>query len=333
LHTDVSRPDFDEPRGSSLDVLRPIRTGGMRWLTYSIREAWLALRRGGRLSLISLGTIVTAFLILGAFFLVEQHVRTAAAAWADSAELSVFLDEELQEATRLALQEEIARHDGVVHVEFVSRPEALARFNREFPELSDVSTSLEENPFPASLEIRLRADPQAADAGDRLAETLRHRAGVSDVRYDRQWLADITALGQGLRLAGVVAVLILIVSAALTVSAVIRLGLHARKDELEIMELVGAPYTFIRGPFVMEGAILGGAGAALALGVLWVGLVAARRAGIEALTALYGTGQLLFLDFGRGAVLLGGAVLVGALAGLVASHQSSRKGPFPGPSR
>ena len=108
----------------------------------------------------------------------------------------------------------------------------------------------------------------------------------------------------------------------LTVSSVIRLGLHTRKDELEIMELVGAPFTFIRGPFVVEGAILGGAGAALAMVFLWLGVMATERAGIESLTALYGAGQILFLDVRRAALLLGGAVLVGAFAGAIASQPS-----------
>jgi cell division transport system permease protein len=299
----------------------------MRWLAYSIREAWSQLRRGGRLSLISLGTILTAFFTLGGFLVLERHARDAAAQWGSAADLSVFLADNIDESARMVLQQEIAAHEAVAEVEFVSRSDALTRFNREFPELSDISASLADNPFPASLEVRLRSDPRVSDAADRLADALRQRAGVSDVRYDRQWLADLNALGRGLRFAGLAAVLILIASAALTMTAVIRLGLHGRKDELEIMELVGAPDTFIRGPFVVQGAMLGGAGAALAIALLWVGLLAARRAGIQTLTALYGSGQILFLGTGRMAVLLGGAIVVGALAGAVASHPSRSSPP------
>lgn len=305
----------------------------MRWLGYSLREAWLSLRRGGRLSLISLGTILTAFFTLGVFLVLEAHVRQAAAGWADSAELSVFLTEGVDEGTLLALQQEIANHPAVAGVQFVSKPDALARFTKDFPELSDVSSSLAENPFPASFDVRLRSDPRLVDAGDAFASTLRTRAGVADVRYDRDWLSQLSTLGTGVRLAGLGAVVILIVSAALTVSAVIRLGLHARKDELEIMELVGAPFAFIRGPFIAEGAILGGLGAALAMVLLWAGVGAARRAGIESVTALYGTGQIVFLDPFRAGLLIAGAMLVGGVAGVVASHPSRRKGRFSGLSR
>lgn len=305
----------------------------MRWIGYSVREAWRSLRRGGRLSAISLGTILTAFFTLAAFLVVEEHLREVAAGWAETGELSVFLDDAVDDGTRQALLKEIGEHEAVADVQFVSKPDALARFSREFPDLNDVVSSLDENPFPASLEVRLRPEPRLAKAGDALVQTLKGKPGVADVRYDRQWLSNMTALGSGLRLAGLAAVLILIVSAALTMSAVIRLGLHARRDELDIMELVGAPYRFIRGPFVMEGAMLGGLGAALALVLLWLGLWAAKRAGLGSLTSLYGAGELGFLDVRYATVVLVGAVLVGALAGAIASHPGRWKGRFLGPSR
>ena len=143
----------------------------MRWFIYSIREAWYSLRRGGRLSLISLGTILTAFFTLGAFLVLERHVRDTATTWSEAAELSVFLTEDLADSARLALQQQIAAHEAVADVQFISKPDALARFARDFPELGDVSASLPENPFPASLEVRLRADPGLAAAGDQLADS------------------------------------------------------------------------------------------------------------------------------------------------------------------
>lgn len=295
----------------------------MRWVSYSFREAWASLRRGGRLSLISLGSILTAFFTLGAFLVIERHVGDAAAQWADAAELSVFLDDAIDEATRTALQREIAASEVVLDVAFVSKPEALERFTREFPELGDVSASLAENPFPASLEVRLRADPRLRDASDRLAEDVKGKSGVADVRYDRQWMDNVSSLGSGVRLAGLGAVIVLIAGAALTLSAVIRLGLQARRDELEIMELVGAPATFMRGPFIVEGALLGGAGALLALVLLRFGVWAADAAGVEAITALYGTGPLQSLDLLRTLMVLAGAAAVGALAGAAATSSAS----------
>ncbi len=85
--------------------------------------------------------------------------------------------------------------------------------------------------------------------------------GVADVRYDREWLGRLASGLDAVRGAGLALALLMAVAAALTVAAVVRLGLHARRDEIEIMKLVGSPMTFIRGPFVAEGLLQGGIGA------------------------------------------------------------------------
>ena len=105
--------------------------------------------------------------------------------------------------------------------------------------------------------------------------------GVADVRYDRRWLDRLASLSAFVRYAGFILAGVLVLAAGLTVANVVRLALYARRDEVEIMELVGAPMAFIRGPFVCEGIIQGGIGAVLALAALQdragVGGVAARR--------------------------------------------------------
>ncbi len=92
--------------------------------------------------------------------------------------------------------------------------------------------------------------------------------GVADVRYDRRWLDRLASLSGFVRYAGFILAGVLVLAAGLTVTNVVRLALYARRDEVEIMELVGAPMAFIRGPFVCEGIIQGGIGAVLALAAL-----------------------------------------------------------------
>ena len=92
------------------------------------------------------------------------------------------------------------------------------------------------------------------------------KPGVGDVRYDRQWLARLVGIVTTARLiAADWSPAILMLGAAFTVAAVVRLSLYARRDELEIMQLVGAPFSYIRGPAIVEGLLLGGIGAAVAL--------------------------------------------------------------------
>jgi cell division transport system permease protein len=144
-------------------------------------------------------------------------------------------------------------------------------------------------------------------------------SGVVDVRYDREWIARIgSALGT-FRAAGLALAALMAVVAAVTVAAVVRLGLDARRDEIEIMELVGAPLSFIRGPFVAEGLLQGGVGALLALAALGAVFVVARGLWGPDLAAVLDGGSLRFLPVRLWAYLVLGGMAVGSMGGLLAS--------------
>jgi len=148
---------------------------------------------------------------------------------------------------------------------------------------------------------------------------LRPGAGVADVQFDRQWLERVLSLIAGVRMAGLAVTVVLLLGAAFTVTAVVRLSLHERRDELDIMQLVGAPMAFIRGPFVVEGLLLGGMGALLALLMLGAGVATLRTwLGREA-AGLLGGQSIAFLGASDLLLLTTAGLAVGAVAGLVAS--------------
>src|SRR5207248_6546418 len=120
---------------------------------------------------------------------------------------------------------------------------------------------------------------------DELGTALRQMPGVADVRYDRQWLDRLLGAITIVRAVGLLLGLVLTLAAALTVANVVRLALYARKDELAIMQLVGAPQAYLRGPFVMEGVLQGGIGAAVALALLSAAFVAARSRFLDPLAS------------------------------------------------
>src|SRR4029453_1688010 len=128
---------------------------------------------------------------------------------------------------------------------------------------------LDRNPFPASFEVRLKPEARVSDvAVDRLAETLSKTPGGAGVRYDRRLLGRLNAAIGFVRGIGLLIVAMLALAAALTVANVVRLAAYARREEIEIMQLVGAPLAYVRGPFVAEGVLQGGVGALLALVLL-----------------------------------------------------------------
>ena len=178
--------------------------------------------------------------------------------------------------------------------EYVSKAEALTRFRREFAELAELTSSFDENPFPASIEVRVRPGG-ASDSADALVRRIVALPGVADARYDKDWLARIGAGLGTIRAAGFALAVLMAVAAAVTVATVVRLGLRARREELEIMELVGAPLAFIRGPFVAEGFLQGGIGALLAITSLWVGFLVAMAWWGPNLSSLLDGGAVQFL--------------------------------------
>lgn len=293
----------------------------MKAIGYAFAEALVSLRRSGRTAAISIGTIAIAFLTLGGFLLVSANLRSLVEQWASSADLSVYLRDDVDDAWRQALVDELSAHAAVASAEYVSKAAALDRFRGDFPELADVADSAN-NPFPSSIEVRLHTDPGSSGAADAMAAGLTGREGVVDVRYDREWLSRLMAIIASIRLVGATAAAVLILGAAFTVAAVVRLSLQARREEVDIMQLVGAPFSFIRGPSIAEGTILGGLGALLSLLVLWA-LFAATREQLTAAVAEWGNVEALrFLAFPEGLLLVGSGLAVGGLAGLVASRGS-----------
>jgi cell division transport system permease protein len=268
----------------------------------------------------SIGTVAVAFLTLGGFLLAVTNLQRIVEDWASAAEMSVFLRDDIDAEARAALEGELGGHRAVAGVEFVSKDEALARFQADFPELADVSQTGDSNPFPASLELRLRTDPESSGAADALATQILERPGVADVRYDRQWLARVLTLVNSIRLAGLAIASVLILGAAFTVAAVVRLSLFARRDEIEIMRLVGAPFAFIRGPSVAEGTVIGGLGAVVSLLLLWALYQGARSRMLEGLGALTAAADVQFLNPSEAGLIVLAALIVGGLTGTVVSR-------------
>ena len=295
----------------------------MTVIGYAFEEALASLRRSGRSALVSIGTIAIAFVTLGGFLLISVNVQGMLDRWLEAAEISVYLQDAATDGERQALEEMLRGRPEVAAVEYVSKDRALERFRADFPELADVTSSLAQNPFPPALEVRLHTGADADVAAETLARDVAGHAGVGDVRFDRRWLSRLLGVVTSARVAGLVVAGILMVGAAFTVGAVVRLSLYARRDELEIMTLVGAPFSYIRGPSIFEGSLLGGLGAAVALiAVAILYSLLGQWLGPD-VAGLTGAG-LRFLGFTDAALMLLAGLGVGAAAGTLASRAAHR---------
>jgi len=178
-----------------------------------------------------------------------------------------------------------------------------------------------ERAFPASFAVRLNARAQAtSEAVDNMAAALSSVGGVADVRYDRTWITRLNAAIRVIHGVGLVIVLLMSVASALTVANVVRLAALARRAEIEIMQLVGAPFAYIRGPFIAEGLIQGGMGAVFAVALL-VGTFAAIRARFGAVMAdAVGLTGMSFVPTQLLLLLVVGGMALGCLGGFVVAR-------------
>jgi cell division transport system permease protein len=292
----------------------------VRALSYFVEEASRSLWRRRAASILAAGTSAVSLLVLGLFLLAGSNASRILERWSATAELSVYLNESATPENRRTVERALAASGVVTGHSYVTQAEALRRFSVQFPDLAASARSLPSNPLPASYDVRIRPERAQHAQVEALAERARALPGVSDVRYDRRWLDRLAHVVAVARTAGLVLAGLIILASCVTVMSVVRLTLFARRQEIEIMQLVGAPLSYIRGPFIMEGTILGIIGALVATALLWVSFAAWRGPLVAQTTGIVDAGTLAFLPVTTvvGLVLGGGAI--GCLGGVLAAR-------------
>jgi cell division transport system permease protein len=293
----------------------------MRALRYFLEEALASLWRGSKTAFIAIATIAAAFFVLGGFLVVTANLEQLIARWQEAAEFSVYLRDDSTPAQRTAIESALRDSRIVQALDVITKDEAMRRFKLHFGALAAASGDIPDNPLPASIEVRLVPSADAPQV-EALATKASSLAGVSDVRYDRLWIRRLTSAVGVVRTGGFALAAILVLAAALTVASVVRLALISRREEIHIMQLVGAPLGYIGGPFVVEGLLQGGIGAALALGVLWVTfLLLSSRLGPIFATAI-GPTAVVFLSPLMSLAILAAGMIVGCIGGLIAARSA-----------
>jgi cell division transport system permease protein len=293
-------------------------------LRFSWDEAVGSLWRNRRSSLLAVLTIAVALFVFGVFAVAWVNAQRVLGHLQETAEASVYLADDVTDAQRATVDAALAASPEVREHRFVSRDEALRRFAAAFPDLAQAATDIGDHSLPASFDVRLQPGTgRDAPALETFAARLRQVPGVSDVRYDQRWLDRLHAVASTARGVALLLSIVLAVGAALTVTSVVRLALHARAQEIEIMQLVGAPLAAIRGPFVLEGVLQGAAGAVVGLAALYVlqGLVLGQLEGPGGL--LPGGTAAIVLPWTWALGLLAGGMAVGCLGGLLAVRSAA----------
>jgi cell division transport system permease protein len=280
---------------------------------YFVRRAFDALRRGPFVTLVATGTIFVAILATGFFAAALFAAERLLSAWGGEVQISVYIEPGADLGAVHAAAARIAPGYGI---EAVSSREALRRLRASLGDQAAVLEGVGETVLPASVEIR--APGLTLQAARALAARLRAVPGVDEVDYGNAWLEQIEKLLRRARIVGLVLFAALSLATAVLVANTLRLAVYARRDEIEIMKLVGATDSFVGTPFLIEGLVQGLLGAALAVGALLLAYsaLAPRLRAAVALASGLTRKDLLPMPLLLG-LLAGGAVL-----GLLASALS-----------
>jgi cell division transport system permease protein len=236
---------------------------------YALSEALAAFRRAPVLTGLSAAMIALSLFVIGLFGLAAFNVRQVVQGVESRVEIVAYLRDDTNPAAIEDARRQVTAIAEVRDVRYVSREEALNIARREMEELSTIFGALDSNPLPASLEISLHAGQADAAAVRAIAATVSEMPFVEEVRYGAEWLDKVFLLRRVAAAATLTLGLGFAAVAALIIGAAIRMAIFARRDEIIIMQLVGATDAFIRRPFIIEGMITGLAGAALALVGTW----------------------------------------------------------------
>jgi cell division transport system permease protein len=281
---------------------------------HATRRALGAMARGPYVALVGTATIFVAVFATGLFAAALGGAERLLQAWAGEVQLSVYLSPgaDLEAATRAARAAAPGRA-----VEAVPAATALRRLAAELGAEARVLDGVGPGALPDAVEVKA---PGISLAGAReLAARLRGAVpGAAEVDFGNAWLETLERLVHRARLASLVLFVALALATAVLVSNTLRLAVFARRDEIEIMKLVGATDTFVSAPFLIEGFLQGLLGAGLAVAALAVthALVVPRLA-----AALAVAGGLRLSDTLPGP-LLAGLVLGGGAVGLLGSALS-----------
>lgn len=234
-----------------------------------LREALAAFRRAPLLGGLSVMAIGLSLFIVGLFALTTYNIEAALSGVEERVEVVGYLTEDASpDQVRLA-RTEIARSPEILEVRYVSKSEALLEASRELPEFSDVFSELEVNPLPASLEISLAPEHRDESTVREMVDRVDNYEFVEEVRYGQEWVNRIFSLR---RVAAVVAGVLgaaFAVVAAMLIGTAVRMSVLARSEDIAIMQTIGAPESYIRRPFVLEGLLTGVVGGVVALGLTW----------------------------------------------------------------
>ena len=294
-------------------------------LLYSVKATQENFRQYGATLLVSLAAVSFTMLLLASYVLLLGNLKTMETRLGENLQITVYLEKGLADDGRKALEAAIGATTGVDSVRFISAGEALHSLKAALGDSARILDGLEENPLPSSLEVRLQGEHRKLAGIRTLAAAFSSMKGVAEVEYGGEWIERFFAFVKILRWLGLGLGFLLLGATVVVISSTLTLSFFARKEEIEILRLVGATELHVRLPFLVEAMLQGIGGAMMSVGALWL-LYQVFRLNLEGSWGmLAGWGGLRFLSPAAVVGLVSLGVLVGVLSSLVCFSRFSAR--------
>lgn len=290
----------------------------MKRTTYLVKEALANIRLNQTTTIVAVATTAFTMACFGVFLLLYLNLRGLTTSLQDDIKVVIYVTDGLSAQALADLMTRIKSDREVAGLTYVSKEQALAEFREQFPSEGYLLQGLGENPLPASLLVTMAQPSRSSEAVKRWSERLKTMPGVAQVQYNREWIESVGGIVRYIEWVAIAVGTILAAASVTIIGSTTRLTLYARRQEIEIMRLIGATGTFIRIPYLIEGAILGALGGALSLSLLKLGFEFLKLR-LATQSHLFGGGVAFTFFSGQVSLLI---VLTGFLLGSLGSFVS-----------
>lgn len=289
---------------------------------FLLSEALRDLRRAGRVGVSAVLLIALSLAALGSFWLLSLNLGRALAQWRERVRVIVYLRDEVAPTDVEGVLGRIQAVGGVQHARYVSKAEALSALKRALGEQADVAEQLPRNPLPASVEVTPDADASTPEGNRELVRRIAALPDVEDVQGGAHWVEGVAQFQRLFQLVGLGVGAVLALAAILALMTATTLVLHLRREEMEIMRLVGATELVIRLPRILQGMAQGLVAATLALVVLEVAFAVVTPRLEPLLPLTLGLSRAIFFTVPEMLALIGGGAALGAIGGFLATRHA-----------
>lgn len=269
-----------------------------------------------------IGIITTAFTLtsLGIFLLLYYNVHNLIGRVQTNIQIIVYPKDAIEPQQLQNLKKIIQGDLAIDSLTFISKNDALKDFKQQFPDEAYLLEGLGTSPFPASLVLKLADTIPTTDAISNLVNRLQQNPDVERVRYNRDWIERLTLVITYMEIVALIVGGVLALASITIIANTVQLAFYTRQEEIEILRLIGGTNLFISIPYLIEGAVIGGLGGAMALGLLRGGFEFFKHK-THTLSMIGGFSSVFeFFPFSLSVLLISTGILLGCIGTLTSMY-------------